>query len=313
MTKEPQRSGNRLSSPGRRPAVEKLPTRRFPIQREIQKLQQALDAFNERIAELESEGHRGRAMQILRTNAMDFARQIDELRSLLRWLSGPALLIVPWNGVRIELVDWEQFAKLIVWAWNCNGYVDLRSNIGLSGNIIRPKPVGQAELIRAVEEGRLGSSRRRARPRGEERAPSSRPNRGRNWCSIRSSERAQQWGLQKPANGPRRRPSCWSNSRSGRRECPRWRESLDVTSPRLDDELSNWVCFYRKVEVRDSFSFFSRRRDAAGCILCQWRRADTRCCPRRCLRRNETADRVGWQCSAGNREANHLPAKVTPH
>jgi hypothetical protein len=84
MTKEPQRSGNRLSSPGRRPAVEKLPTRRFPIQREIQKLQQALDAFNERIAELESEGHRGRAMQILRTNAMDFARQIDELRSLLR-------------------------------------------------------------------------------------------------------------------------------------------------------------------------------------------------------------------------------------
>ena len=83
MTKEPQRSGNRLSGPERRPAVEKLPTRRFPIQREIQKLQQALDAFNERIAELESEGHRGRAMEILRTNAMDFARQIDELRSLL--------------------------------------------------------------------------------------------------------------------------------------------------------------------------------------------------------------------------------------
>ena len=80
MTKEPQRSGNRLSRPERRPAVEKLPTRRFPIQREIQKLQQTLDAFNERIAELESEGHRGRAMEILRTNAMDFARQIDELR-----------------------------------------------------------------------------------------------------------------------------------------------------------------------------------------------------------------------------------------
>ena len=84
MTKEPQRSGNRLSGPERRPAVEKLPTRRSPIQREIQKLQQALDAFNERIAELESEGHRGRAMEILRANAMDFARQIDELRSLLR-------------------------------------------------------------------------------------------------------------------------------------------------------------------------------------------------------------------------------------
>ena len=58
--------------------------RRFPIRREIQKLQEALDAFNERIAELESEGHQGRAMEVLRTNAMDFARQIDELRSLLR-------------------------------------------------------------------------------------------------------------------------------------------------------------------------------------------------------------------------------------
>ena len=83
MTKQRQTTGNRLASPTYRPAVEKLPARRFPIQREIQKLQQALDAFNERIAELESEGHRGRAMEILRTNAMDFARQIDELRSLL--------------------------------------------------------------------------------------------------------------------------------------------------------------------------------------------------------------------------------------
>jgi hypothetical protein len=44
---------------------------------------EALNAFNERIAELESEGHQGRAMEVLRTNAMDFARQIDELRSLL--------------------------------------------------------------------------------------------------------------------------------------------------------------------------------------------------------------------------------------
>jgi hypothetical protein len=46
-------------------------------------LQEALNAFNERIAELETEGHQGRAMEVLRTNAMDFARQIDELRSLL--------------------------------------------------------------------------------------------------------------------------------------------------------------------------------------------------------------------------------------
>ena len=84
MTKEPQRGRNRLSRPETLPADEKLPTRRLPIEREIQKLQRALNAFNERIAELESEGHSGRAMKVLKTNAMDFARQIDELRSLLR-------------------------------------------------------------------------------------------------------------------------------------------------------------------------------------------------------------------------------------
>ena len=39
------------------------------------------------------------------------------------------------------------------------------------------------------------------------------------------------------------------------KECPRWRESLDVTSPRLDDELSNWDWFCREIEVRGSFSF----------------------------------------------------------
>ena len=84
MTKEPQRGRNRLSRPEKRPTAEKLPTRRLPIQREIQKLQRALNAFNERIAELEDEGHSGRAMRVLKANAMDFARQIDELRSLLR-------------------------------------------------------------------------------------------------------------------------------------------------------------------------------------------------------------------------------------
>ena len=84
MTKEPLRGRNRLSRPERRTSVEKLPTRRLPIQREIQKLQRALNAFNERIAELEDEGHSGRAMRVLKANAMDFARQIDELRSLLR-------------------------------------------------------------------------------------------------------------------------------------------------------------------------------------------------------------------------------------
>ncbi len=83
MTKQRQTTGNGLASSRLRPAVKKLPALRFPIQREIHKLQDALDAFNERIAELEGEGHRGRAMEVLRTNALDFARQIDELRSLL--------------------------------------------------------------------------------------------------------------------------------------------------------------------------------------------------------------------------------------
>jgi hypothetical protein len=63
--------------------VDKYPARRFPIQHEIQELQNELHAFNERIADLESEGHRGHAMEVLKAKAIDFARQIDELRCLL--------------------------------------------------------------------------------------------------------------------------------------------------------------------------------------------------------------------------------------
>jgi hypothetical protein len=66
----------------KRPTVEKYPARRFPIQHEIQNLENELNAFNERIAELEDEGHRGHAMG-LKANAIDCARQIDELRCLL--------------------------------------------------------------------------------------------------------------------------------------------------------------------------------------------------------------------------------------
>ncbi len=66
-----------------RPAVNKYPGRRFPIQHEIHQLQEQLNAFNERIAELEDVGHRGHAMEVLKANAIDFARQIDELRCLL--------------------------------------------------------------------------------------------------------------------------------------------------------------------------------------------------------------------------------------
>ena len=64
-----------------RPALDKY-ARRFPIQ-QIQELQKDLNAFNERIADLENEGHRGHAMEVLKANAIDFARQIDELRCLL--------------------------------------------------------------------------------------------------------------------------------------------------------------------------------------------------------------------------------------
>jgi uncharacterized coiled-coil DUF342 family protein len=67
----------------KRQAVDKYPARRFPIQHEIQELQKELNAFNERIADLENEGHRGHAMEVLEAKAIDFARQIDELRCLL--------------------------------------------------------------------------------------------------------------------------------------------------------------------------------------------------------------------------------------
>jgi hypothetical protein len=84
MATDRQGTGNRLATPKEKPAkTTKLPGREFPIQRSIQKLSNDLDALNERIAELEHEGHRGHAMDVLKANALDFARQIDELRSIL--------------------------------------------------------------------------------------------------------------------------------------------------------------------------------------------------------------------------------------
>jgi hypothetical protein len=50
MTTPRQRTGNRLATRSKRLAVDKIPTRQFPIQREIQKLENELNAFNERIA-----------------------------------------------------------------------------------------------------------------------------------------------------------------------------------------------------------------------------------------------------------------------
>jgi hypothetical protein len=72
----------RTACPKNRPNIE-YPARQFPIQHEIQRLEDELNAFNERIAELEDEGHRSHAMDVLKANALDFARRIDELRSLL--------------------------------------------------------------------------------------------------------------------------------------------------------------------------------------------------------------------------------------
>jgi hypothetical protein len=73
----------RTTGPKNQPIIEKYPDRRFPIQNEIREIEDELNAFNERIAELEDEGHRGLATEVLKAHAIDFARQIDELRCLL--------------------------------------------------------------------------------------------------------------------------------------------------------------------------------------------------------------------------------------
>jgi hypothetical protein len=65
------------------PPVKKYSAREFPVQSEIQNLEAELSAFNERLAELEDQGHRGHAIEVLKVNAMDFARRIDELRCML--------------------------------------------------------------------------------------------------------------------------------------------------------------------------------------------------------------------------------------
>lgn len=63
---------------------------RFPVQHQIEVLHQDLAAFNERIKELEKEGHRGHAMEVLKHQALSMAGQIDELRCLLIVPKAPA-------------------------------------------------------------------------------------------------------------------------------------------------------------------------------------------------------------------------------
>ena len=84
MTMRRPRTGNLLAMRAETgEKADKFPAARFPVQHEIQQLQKELNHFNERIIELENEGHRGHAMEVLKANAVDFARRIDELRCLL--------------------------------------------------------------------------------------------------------------------------------------------------------------------------------------------------------------------------------------
>ena len=75
-----QRHGD-LSATGQH--AHKISVPHFSIQHRIQILQKELSDFNERIAELESAGHRGRMIEVLNANAINFARQIDEHRCFL--------------------------------------------------------------------------------------------------------------------------------------------------------------------------------------------------------------------------------------
>ena len=84
MNKPRRRTGNLLAMCAETGVkVDKFSAARFPVQHEIQQLQKELNDFNERIIELENEGHRSHAMEVLKAKAIDFARQIDELRCLL--------------------------------------------------------------------------------------------------------------------------------------------------------------------------------------------------------------------------------------
>ena len=84
MATQRQTTGNGQATQTGQPATtNKLSARSFPIQHSIRQLSGDLDALNQRILELEQEGHGGDAMDVLKANAMDFARRIDELRCLL--------------------------------------------------------------------------------------------------------------------------------------------------------------------------------------------------------------------------------------
>jgi hypothetical protein len=83
MTTQRPRPGRLAAGSKQEPSTGKFLGGSFPIQNAIQRLEDDLHAFNERIVELENSGHRGHALEVLKANAIDMARKIDELRSLL--------------------------------------------------------------------------------------------------------------------------------------------------------------------------------------------------------------------------------------
>jgi hypothetical protein len=59
------------------------PAWRSPVQKQLDGLFVELAAFNERITELVSHGHKSLAIDVLKAQALSIASQIDELRGLL--------------------------------------------------------------------------------------------------------------------------------------------------------------------------------------------------------------------------------------
>jgi hypothetical protein len=59
------------------------PAWRSPVQKQLDGLFAELAAFNERIADLVSQGHKSVAMDVLKAQALSLASQIVELRGLL--------------------------------------------------------------------------------------------------------------------------------------------------------------------------------------------------------------------------------------
>ena len=56
---------------------------RFPVQQELKGLFDKLSAFNDRIAELAKDEHQSLAVNVMKAQALNLARHIDELRCFL--------------------------------------------------------------------------------------------------------------------------------------------------------------------------------------------------------------------------------------